>query len=194
MWAGGQCKSVGTRLGTGSRAQSGTASPRRPMPKIVGTSIGRASTLAIVHEHDGQPSGLNHIAECLRRRTAIVFQKRDDAAGFEEPADGCEETPVQLPILIVKAQFTRQNVDKMRGITDHQIPLLGCWDAVEIVGVIDRNPLRQPILCNSTLACLNRFRVYVGETHRSCEESRRLEEIPGIGLIVATALVAEIGD
>jgi transposase len=30
--------------------------------------------------------------------------------------------------------------------------------------------------------------------HRCCEESRRLEEIPGIGPIVATALVAEIGD
>jgi transposase len=30
--------------------------------------------------------------------------------------------------------------------------------------------------------------------HRSCEESRRLEEIPGIGPLVATALVAEVGD
>ena len=30
--------------------------------------------------------------------------------------------------------------------------------------------------------------------HRSREESRRLEEIPGVGPIVATALVAEIGD
>jgi transposase len=30
--------------------------------------------------------------------------------------------------------------------------------------------------------------------HRSCEQSRRLEEIPGIGPIVATALVAEVGD
>ena len=30
--------------------------------------------------------------------------------------------------------------------------------------------------------------------HRSCAESRRLEEIPGIGRIVATALVAEVGD
>jgi len=30
--------------------------------------------------------------------------------------------------------------------------------------------------------------------HRSCEASRRLEEIPGIGPIVATALIAEIGD
>jgi transposase len=30
--------------------------------------------------------------------------------------------------------------------------------------------------------------------HRSCEQSRRLEEVPGIGPIVATALVAEVGD
>jgi transposase len=30
--------------------------------------------------------------------------------------------------------------------------------------------------------------------HRSCEESRRLEEIPGVGPIIATALVAEVGD
>jgi transposase len=30
--------------------------------------------------------------------------------------------------------------------------------------------------------------------HRSCEASLRVEEIPGIGLIVAIALVAEIGD
>jgi len=30
--------------------------------------------------------------------------------------------------------------------------------------------------------------------HRSCEASRRLEGIPGIGPIVATAMVAEIGD
>jgi transposase len=30
--------------------------------------------------------------------------------------------------------------------------------------------------------------------HRACEASRRLAEIPGIGPVVATALVAEIGD
>ena len=30
--------------------------------------------------------------------------------------------------------------------------------------------------------------------HRSCEESRRLEEIPGVGPIVATTLIAEVGD
>ena len=30
--------------------------------------------------------------------------------------------------------------------------------------------------------------------HRSSEESRRLEQIPGVGPIVATALIAEVGD
>ena len=30
--------------------------------------------------------------------------------------------------------------------------------------------------------------------HRSSEESRRLEQIPGVGPIVATALVSEVGD
>src|SRR5579859_3997651 len=30
--------------------------------------------------------------------------------------------------------------------------------------------------------------------HRSCEESRRLQEIPGVGPIVATALIAEVSD
>ncbi len=30
--------------------------------------------------------------------------------------------------------------------------------------------------------------------HRSCEESRRLEDIPGVGPIVATALIAEVSD
>ncbi len=35
---------------------------------------------------------------------------------------------------------------------------------------------------------------YIHAWHRSCEESRRLEEVPGIGPLVATALVAEVGD
>jgi transposase len=35
---------------------------------------------------------------------------------------------------------------------------------------------------------------HIHARHRSCEESSRLEEIPGVGPIVATALVAEVGD
>ena len=38
------------------------------------------------------------------------------------------------------------------------------------------------------------FEKHIHAWHRSCEESRRLEEIPGVGPIVATALVAEVGD
>jgi transposase len=38
------------------------------------------------------------------------------------------------------------------------------------------------------------FEKHIHAWHRSCEESRRLEGIPGIGPIVATALVAEVGD
>ena len=37
---------------------------------------------------------------------------------------------------------------------------------------------------------LGSSRTYLMAWHRSCEESRRLEEIPGVGPIVATALVA----
>jgi transposase len=35
------------------------------------------------------------------------------------------------------------------------------------------------------------FEKHIHAWHRSCEESRRLEQIPGVGPIVATALVAE---
>ena len=35
---------------------------------------------------------------------------------------------------------------------------------------------------------------HIHALHRSCEESRRLAEIPGVGPIVATALIAEVGD
>jgi transposase len=38
------------------------------------------------------------------------------------------------------------------------------------------------------------FEKHIHAWHRSCEESRRLEQIPGVGPIVATALVAEVGD
>ena len=38
------------------------------------------------------------------------------------------------------------------------------------------------------------FEKHIHAWHRSCEESRRLEQIPGVGPIVATALVAEVAD
>jgi transposase len=50
---------------------------------------------------------------------------------------------------------------------------------------------RQYLTLNAEVASIDK-RIHAW--HRSCEESRRLEEIPGIGPIVATALVAEVGD
>jgi transposase len=41
---------------------------------------------------------------------------------------------------------------------------------------------------------IGKIEKHIHAWHRSCEESRRLEEIPGVGPIVATALVAEVGD
>ena len=46
----------------------------------------------------------------------------------------------------------------------------------------------------NTTAEIRAFEKHIHAWHRSCEESRRLEEIPGVGSIVATALVAEVGD
>jgi transposase len=50
---------------------------------------------------------------------------------------------------------------------------------------------RQYLTLNAEVASIDK-RIHAW--HRSCEQSRRFEEIPGIGPIVATALVAEIGD
>ena len=46
----------------------------------------------------------------------------------------------------------------------------------------------------NTTAEIRAIEKHIHAWHRSCEESRRLEEIPGVGPIVATALVAEVGD
>ena len=50
---------------------------------------------------------------------------------------------------------------------------------------------RQYLVLNAEVSAVDK-RIHAW--HRSCQESRRLEAIPGIGPIVATALVAEIGD
>jgi transposase len=76
----------------------------------------------------------------------------------------------------------------------------------ELIGVIaNEKDERVPIAARLSLAVLARqyaaitteiaaLEKHIHAWHRSCEESRRLEEIPGVGPIVATALVAEVGD
>jgi transposase len=46
----------------------------------------------------------------------------------------------------------------------------------------------------NTTAEIRTIEKHIHAWHRSCEESRRLGDVPGIGPIVATALVAEVGD
>ena len=76
----------------------------------------------------------------------------------------------------------------------------------ELLGIIanekdDRIPvaarLSLDVLARQYLAItteIGALEKHIHAWHRSCEESRRLEEIPGIGPIVATALVSEVGD
>jgi transposase len=76
----------------------------------------------------------------------------------------------------------------------------------ELLAIIaDEEDERIPAVARLSLAVLARqyavitteiaaIEKHIHAWHRSCEESRRLEEIPGIGPIVATALVAEVGD
>jgi transposase len=79
----------------------------------------------------------------------------------------------------------------------------GTDELLEIIG--QEADSRIPVAARSVLKVLASQYIAIGAEiasisksilawHRSCEPSRRLEEIPGIGPIVATALVAEISD
>jgi transposase len=79
----------------------------------------------------------------------------------------------------------------------------GTAELIKIIGNADDD--RVPAAARFSLAVLARqyeaiaaeigaIEKHIHAWHRSCEDSRRLEEIPGIGPIVATALVAEVGD
>ena len=79
----------------------------------------------------------------------------------------------------------------------------GTVELLEIITNADDN--RVPAVARLSLGALARqyanttaeiraFEKHIHAWHRSCEESRRLEGIPGVGPIVATALVAEVGD
>ena len=78
----------------------------------------------------------------------------------------------------------------------------GTAELIEIVA--NQNDDRIPAVARLSLDVLARqyavitteigaLEKHIHAWHRSCEESRRLEEIPGIGPIVATALVSEVG-
>ena len=79
----------------------------------------------------------------------------------------------------------------------------GTAELIKIIGNVDDD--RVAAVARFSLAVLARqyeaiaaeigvIEKHIHAWHRSCEESRRLEAIPGVGPIVATALVAEVGD
>jgi transposase len=82
----------------------------------------------------------------------------------------------------------------------------GATKVEDLIAVIeDPEDERLPVLAREALGCLvEQFRMVQAQIHglekklrawhRSNEASRRLEAIPGIGVITATALVATIGD
>lgn len=81
----------------------------------------------------------------------------------------------------------------------------GRYGTAELLDIITKEDDRIPAVARVSLAVLARqyavvtaeirtIEKHIHALHRSSEESRRLEEIPGVGPIVATALVAEVGD
>jgi|SRR5262245_17628228 len=81
----------------------------------------------------------------------------------------------------------------------------GRHGTAELLEIITKEDDRIPTVARVSLAVLARqyavvtaeigtIEKHIHALHRSSQESRRLEEIPGVGPIVATALVAEVGD
>src|ERR1043166_721219 len=100
---------------------------------VINTRIGRAPSFAAAYEYGRQSRLVHHVAKSLRRGAEIILQQHNDAVGFEEPTDGCEETSMQVPVLVVDTQLARRLVGKMRGIADHEIPLFRRRNMVQII-------------------------------------------------------------
>ena len=65
-------------------------------------------------------------------------------------------------------------------------------DRIPVAARLSLEPLARQ--CANITAEIRVIEKQIHSWHRSCEQSQRLEEIPGVGAIVATALVAEVGD
>jgi transposase len=90
----------------------------------------------------------------------------------------------ELGIISAKGRKgTAELLEIIANADDHRIPAVARLSLEALV--------RQ---YTSTTAEIRTIERHIHAWHRSCEESRRLEEIPGVGPIVATALVAEVGD
>ena len=90
----------------------------------------------------------------------------------------------ELGIIAAKGRNgTAELLQIIGDVTDDRIPVVARF-SLDLLA-------RQYLTLNAEITSIDK-RIHAW--HRSCEQSRRLEEIPGVGPIVATALVAEIGD
>jgi transposase len=124
------------------------------------------------------------------------------------------KTPEQQSCLMLhrtRHLFIRQQTSVINAIRAHLaefgiVAPVGRNGVEQLLGiVVDANDKRLPEIARTCVAALGaqlrmlraqilEFDRMIGAWHRSSEASRRLDEIPGVGPILATALVASIAD
>ena len=136
-------------------------------------AVSRANMRFVPTKTPEQQSGLvlhrtRHL--CIRQQTSVINAIRAHCAEFG-----------------IVAPVGRQGVEELLNVivnaNDKQIPEIA--RACLLALGIQLRRIKEQIL---------EFDRMIGAWHRSCEASRRLDEIPGVGPALATALVASIAD
>jgi len=168
--------------------------------------------------------GLGHTVRLMPPSYVKAYLKRgkndaNDAAAICEAVTRpsmrfvpTKSEPQQSGLMLHRSRqlLVRQRTMLSNALRGHMVELgiisaKGRKGTAELIKIINADDDRVPAAARVSLAVLARqYEAIAAEIgvieksihawHRSCEESRRLEEIPGIGPIVATALVAEVGD
>ena len=168
--------------------------------------------------------GLGHTVRLMPPSYVKAYVKRskndaNDAAAICEAVTRpsmrfvpIKSEPQQSGLMLHRSRqlLVRQRTMLSNALRGHMVELgiisaKGRKGTAELIKIINADDERVPAAARVSLAVLARqyeaiaaeigtIEKHIHAWHRSCEESRRLEEIPGIGPIVATALVAEVGD
>jgi transposase len=168
--------------------------------------------------------GLGHAVRLMPPSYVKAYLKRskndaNDAAAICEAVTRpsmrfvpTKSEPQQSGLMLHRSRqlLVRQRTMLSNALRGHMVELgiisaKGRKGTAELIKIINADDDRVPAAARVSLAVLARqYEAIAAEIgiieksihawHRSCEESRRLEEIPGVGPIVATALVAEVGD
>ena len=168
--------------------------------------------------------GLGHTVRLMPPSYVKAYLKRgkndaNDAAAICEAVTRpsmrfvpTKSEPQQSGLMLHRSRqlLVRQRTMLSNALRGHMVELgiisaKGRKGTAELIKIINADDDRVPAAARVSLAVLARqYEAIAAEIgvieksihawHCSSEESRRLEEIPGIGPIVATALVAEVGD